>query len=258
MAKVEAVKQRKFKFRQSPTEHLPKLPVRCIVSAPSSGGKSNLVVQLITNQAFYRGCFDRIYYFSASADLDSGLLPVKRYCEDELEMDPKENPCLRNTWDEGFIAEAIENQRRIVTRLKAEKSRDPLPQLLLVCDDFADSPKVVRGGILDTLFVRGRHMGISVLVLSQKYRLISPVVRVNCTALFVFRLRNYSDLQAIVEENSALADAKTIRGLYDRATSRPYGFLFIDLLSTELAETFYASFEARLVPRNSSSSQDPP
>ena len=125
MAKVEAVKQRKFKFRQSPTEHLPKLPVRCIVAAPSSGGKSNLVVQLITNQAFYRGCFDRIYYFSASADLDSGLLPVKRYCEDELEMDPKENPCLRNTWDEGFIAEAIENQRRIVTRLKAEKSRDP-------------------------------------------------------------------------------------------------------------------------------------
>ena len=176
---------------------------------------------------------------------------MKQYCERELDIDPKENPCLRSTWDEGFIAETIENQRRIVTRLKAEKSTDPLPQLLLVCDDFADSPKVVRGGILDTLFVRGWHMGISVLVLSQKYRLVSPVVRVNCTTLIVFRLRNFSDLAAIVEENSALASAKTIRVLYERATSQPYGFLYIDLLSSSLAETFYSSFEARLIPRNS-------
>ena len=217
---------------------------------PQARGKSNLVVQLITNKSFYRSCFDRIYYFSASADLDSGLLPVKQYCELELDMDPKENPCLRSTWDEGFIAEVIEKQRRIVTRLKAEKSTDPLPQLLLVRDDFADSPKVVRGGILDTLFVRGRHMGISVLVLSQKYRLVSPVVRVNCTALIVFRLRNFSDLAAIVEENSALADPKTIRALYEKATAQPFGFLYIDLLSSSLAETFYSSFEARLVPRN--------
>ena len=100
MVKVEAVKGRKFKFRQSLTSHLPKLPVRCIVAAPSSGGKSNLVVQLITHPQFYRGCFDRIYYFSASADLDSGLESVKRYAAEELEMDPKGNPALRNTWDE--------------------------------------------------------------------------------------------------------------------------------------------------------------
>ena len=252
MVAVEAVKGKKFKFRKSPTPHLPKLPVRCIVAAPSSGGKSNLVVQLITHPQFYRGCFDRIYYFSASADLDSGLESVKRYAAEELEMDPKENPALRNTWDEEFIASVIEDQRKIVTRLKAEKTKHALPQLLLVCDDFADSPKVVRGGILDSLFIRGRHMGISVLVLSQKYRLISPVVRVNCTALFVFRLRNNGDVQAIIEENSALADPKTIRALYDLATSQPYGFLFIDLLATSLKESFYRSFEARLVPNNNS------
>ena len=38
----------------------------------------------------------------------------------------------------------------------------------------------------------------------------------------------------------------------------PYGFLVIDLLSNNLEETFYSSFEARLVPRSSSNSQDLP
>ena len=97
-------------------------------------------------------------------------------------------------------------------------------------------------------------MGISTLVLSQKYRLLSPVLRVNATALFVFRLRNAGDLQAIVEEQGALADSKTIRALYDAATMEAYGFLYVDLLASELSTTFYKSFESRLVPNTDSSS----
>ena len=65
----------------------------------------------------------------------------------------------------------------------------------------------------------------------------------------VFRLRNYGDLSAVVEELSALASQKTIKALYDKATSQPYGFLYINLQAKSLETTFYRNFEVSLVPR---------
>ena len=91
-------------------------------------------------------------------------------------------------------------------------------------------------------------MGTSVLVMSQKYRLIPPRVRVNCTGLIVCRLRTNGDLGATIEGNSALDDSKTLRALYDKATSVPYGFLFTDLLQNDLGQTFSSSLEGRLIP----------
>ena len=54
---------------------LPDLPIRCILAAPSGGGKGILVSDLLLNR--YRGKFERIYYFSASALLDDNLKPIQ-------------------------------------------------------------------------------------------------------------------------------------------------------------------------------------
>ena len=247
MVSVVPSKTAKHNFKQSPYEHLPSLPMRGIIAGPSGGGKGVLTHAMLMD--FYRGCFDRMHYFSASADLDPSLQVIKEYCEKELEM---KEECLHSEWDEELLAEIIENQRKALHSAKRE-GRKYLPQLLIVCDDFADNPKAVRGPVLKSLFIRGRHMGISTLVLSQKLRLIEPAVRVNCTFMCVFRLRNYGDLAAVVEELSALANQKTIKALYDKATSQPYGFLYINLQAKSLETTFYRNFEASLVPASNSS-----
>ena len=68
-----------------------------------------------------------------------------------------------------------------------------LYQVLIVIDDHADNPAVHRktgDGILDTLFIRGRHYCISTWVSTQKLRLMSSAVRVNTMFYCVFRLRN--------------------------------------------------------------------
>ena len=57
--------------------------------------------------------------------------------------------------------------------------------------------------------------------MTQKLRVIAhnqAAVRVNANALVMFRARNEKDVQAMIEENSALADAKTLRKIYDAAT----------------------------------------
>ena len=66
-----------LKHKQSKTEILPRLSARVVIAGPSGVGKGVLTMQLLLNPQFYRGCFERIFYFSQSAAVDSHLLPLK-------------------------------------------------------------------------------------------------------------------------------------------------------------------------------------
>ena len=62
---------------------------------------------------------------------------------------------------------------------------------------------------------------------SQKLRLISAAVRVNMQFLCCWRLRNQHELDAVVEELSALLPKEQLYQLYEQATREPYSFLFV-------------------------------
>ena len=94
-------------------------------------------------------------------------------------------------------------------------------------------------GALDTLFIRGRRTQISTWVSSQKLRLISAAVRVNMQFLCCWRLRNQHELDAVIEELSALLPKEQ---LYEQATREPYSFLFVYYLKPR-NEMFYKRFE---------------
>ena len=87
---------------------------------------------------------------------------------------------------------------------------------------------------------------ISTIVSTQKYRAISNIIRVNATNLYVFRLRNGGDLEALIDELNALTDKKTLLQLYNMATSEPYSFLFIKLNAKKLNDMFYVRYEKKL------------
>ena len=82
---------------------------------------------------------------------------------------------------------------------------------------FADSPQLHKPhGALDTLFIRGRHLQISTWVSSQKLRLISAAVRVNQQFLCCWRLRNQHELDAVIEELSALLPKDKLHRIYEQ------------------------------------------
>ena len=107
-----------FKHKQSPTEIVPKLPARILISAPSGAGKGIITHNLLLNPKLYRCCFSKIYYCSGSAKLDHNLKILTKYCEQELGMKPGE--CLIDGWDEEAIQSIITKQRDAV---KAAKKR---------------------------------------------------------------------------------------------------------------------------------------
>jgi hypothetical protein len=88
---------------------------------------------------------------------------------------------------------------------------------------------------------------ISTIVSTQKYRAISNIIRVNATHLYIFRLRNAGDLEAWIDEVSAITDKKTLLQLYQLATAEPYSFLFIKLSSKKLSDMFYMRYDKKLI-----------
>ena len=83
---------------------------------------------------------------------------------------------------------------------------------------------------------------------TQKFRAISPIIRVNATALVIFRLRSEQELLAIVEEISAVYSKDTIIALIRRAMEEPYSFLYVDLAAKRPDQMFWLRFEKRLAP----------
>ena len=120
---------------------------------------------------------------------------------------------------------------------------------MIVIDDFADSPDFTRKSqLLHQLYIRGRHYMISTITSTQVWKAISPIVRKNVTHLFVYRLRNYADLEGIIEEMSAIYDKKTLLQIYHEAISEPYSFLYVNLMAKDRSKMFMNKFQEYLNP----------
>jgi hypothetical protein len=88
---------------------------------------------------------------------------------------------------------------------------------------------------------------ISTITATQKFNAIHPIIRVNATELYVYRLRNYKDLDTFIEEVSAVYDKKTLLELYNVATEEPFSFLYVKLTAKNKDEMFFKRFDHKLV-----------
>ena len=119
-----------------------------------------------------------------------------------------------------------------------------LHSILIVVDDHADDLNFVRHSkLLHGLATRGRHQAISFILSTQKYRSLANIIRLDSSSLYIFKLKNQSELDAFIEESSALVDKKNPLEIYKEATKEPYSFLYININSKNINKTFYIRFE---------------
>ena len=117
-------------------------------------------------------------------------------------------------------------------------------QIQSVIDDFADDPSFTRNSkLLHSLHIRGHHTFISTNTATQVFKAISSIIRKNITDLYIFPLRNFVDMEAWLEEMSAIYDKKVLIQLYHMATDKPFGFLYIKVNSKEEKDMFYDSLQ---------------
>ena len=124
---LKPLKVAEYDSKQSRYKHIAecgKLPVRGCVLAPSSGGKTQLLANLILD--VYRGCFERWYIFSplCKPGLDTTWDEVRKYVYGEMAT-PEEEEC--------FFWECLICARRCCVCLNAPRDRHTV-RILCECE----------------------------------------------------------------------------------------------------------------------------
>lgn len=106
-------------------------------------------------------------------------------------------------------------------------------QNLIIIDDFANEKKANETIIAD-YFIRSRKLNCSIMYLTQYYYAVPKKVRMQAGYFMLFKPKNNVDKSLIATE---LCDTdiepKDLKAMYDRATSEPFGFLFIDTVTRD-------------------------
>ena len=231
-----------YDFNQSKYEHVPKLPFRSIIVASSTGGKTVLIQNLILN--VYKNYFSRIFIFSPSVHNDPTFVEVKKYQREEMKVDDTKEQVYFDEYRPEELENIINTQRKVIHYMKNTKMKK-LYSILIVIADFSDDPKFLRySKILHGLFTRGRHDAISCICSLQKYKTVANIIRVNASSLYIFRLKNASELMSFIEENSAVLDKERLLQMYHTAVGdAPYSFMYVNMNSKDINKMYYIRFE---------------
>ena len=73
---------------------------------------------------------------------------------------------------------------------------------------------------------------------------MATILRVNADTLYVFRLRNYQDLNTFLDEVSAIVDKKTLLQMYKTATDENFGFLTVKLTQRDKSKMCMIKFDS--------------
>jgi len=244
---------KKWEVAQSKFEHVPRIPFRTIITAPGGSGKTILLQNMICD--IYRtpggkSCFQRVYIFSPSCKIDPAWEPVVKFVQQHLSQDDEEEQFLFPEFRPSDLHHIIETQRKVTEIAKKKKGNNKLFSICIILDDIADNEAIARREQqLHSLFVRHRPIYVSTVLSTQKYRALANIVRVNATALIIFRVRSQAEMDALVEENSAIIGKKPLIELYHKAVDQPHGFLYIDLTAKTPADMFFRNFEEPLMPQ---------
>jgi carboxylesterase type B len=115
--KITPISVKSFTCKQSKHGTVPGLPLRGVILAPSGAGKTVLLANLILK--VYRGCFERIYIFSPSVNVDQTWEAVKRYQADVMKVrETDEETLYYDHYQTEDLEKIIETQSKVILHMK--------------------------------------------------------------------------------------------------------------------------------------------
>jgi hypothetical protein len=160
-------------------------------------GKTSLIVSFLSSPKLYKGYYHNIFMISPShsdgktkqliAELDKEGKFYKELTESNLQK----------------ICDYIEHEQMQIENARAKGKIPKEKQFynLLILDDVITSiPRSFKKNIITSLFYNQRHFNLSIMVISQSYKLLNPNVRKNIDMLYTFPMTNLKEREAIQDD----------------------------------------------------------
>lgn len=193
-------------------------PFTMNILAPSRSGKSVVITNLLYNKDFnFKKRFDRIIFISPTILIDSSL-EFAREDEDIVKIH-----------EERYL----DNLDSVIENIFEKQKEDPEESTLLIIDDCAmylKSSKTLAYGT-----TKNRHYNMSMIITSQAYKKIDPVIRNNATHWLLFKTHVQKEQDHLEEDFNGFPE---FLKFFKEATSVPYSFLFADMLKMRLFKRF--------------------
>jgi hypothetical protein len=142
----------------------------CVVGK-SGSGKTMAIINMLTNKNMLDDVFDFVYLFS-------GIKP-----------DPELIKPLKLPQHQVFNDFTEDDVKTLMTKMERSVEKNGMkntPSVLFIFDDILGKPKFLKSETMSKLITTNRHMNISVIILSQYFRKLPPVVRTNASYYMVF------------------------------------------------------------------------
>ena len=252
---VKPYKTKEYECKQSKYDVAPRIPFSMVITGQSGSGKTILLSNLILD--IYRNCFSRVYIWSSSVFLDPVWEPVKKYVENDLGVNPEKEKIYFDTFNVAEMQQVLDLQNKI-NQYQKKNGATKLYSVLFLVDDFIDQASFAkRNNLLNALYIKARHVNVSIISSSQKYNGLSTTVRTNSRQLLFFKLRNYKEVESVLDElagvlisKKAMSDMKSLHQakqllleIYNIATEEPFSFLFVNFVQPDINKMFMVRFE---------------
>ena len=217
-------------------EPLPKLPFRLLIVAPSFGGKTTLILNLLK---FYENVFKKsdLFLVSQTAFTDPSWkkapIPVDNRIDSYDEAWLQDICGLNEEFGSSSTSTSRFKTNKFAKLFGIDESRTsvtkPKPHKLVIFDDVIGSGFSKRNGntFLDSFITRCRHHKVSVIISTQKYKVVSSTIRINVSAIILFRIGNVTERKVIAEEQSDGVSPQQFLEMWANAVKPSRGFLFI-------------------------------
>ena len=190
-------------------ETLPKPPFRMLIIKPSGAGGSTVVANMLSSRFPYARFFGKnIFMFSPTFKSD----PVYE------DVPILEKNCF-DIYDESVLRELYDDQKK-----HKEDKENKLEHILIILDDLIVTLPSAQKNYVSHLYMSGRHMNISMVILSQSYKLISRGIRLNATHIITMAVSS-NEANRMADESCA----DDFVGKLNKCCCKPYGWMLEDL-----------------------------
>ena len=207
----------------------PKLPAGFLVIGRSGSGKTQAIVNMMTNTALLDDYFDIVYLFT-DAKPDRELIK-------DLKLEKK---YIISDFKEDQVLEIMNKAERTIQ----EKGFKNSPKIMMIFDDILSNQKFLKSKTVVKLATANRHFNISYIFASQYFKKLPPVLRTNARYYMIFPSSQSETIKMADDLTPARMSNKKFIELLGHATKERYSFLSIN---TDSQEPLRRKFENILI-----------